>query len=85
MGRKNPVRRRLSLLAVVAARYCRAGEWGKLTESVQRSNYRAVKDHDKCTNCGECVRRCQFFAHTKKPKDDKRFITGKSASDVVRV
>ena len=47
------------------------GRMGKLTESVQRSNYRAVKDHDKCTNCGECVRRCQFFAHTKKPKDDK--------------
>jgi ferredoxin len=34
-----------------------------LKESVQRSNYRAVKDYDKCTNCGECVRRCQFFAH----------------------
>ncbi len=35
-----------------------------LKESAQRSNYRAVKDYDKCTNCGECVRRCQFFAHT---------------------
>ncbi|MCJ7641973.1 MAG: 4Fe-4S binding protein [Desulfobacterales bacterium] len=40
------------------------GRMGHLTETVQRSNYRVVKDHDKCTNCGECVRRCQFFAHT---------------------
>jgi len=48
-----------------------AGRNGNLKESVQRSNYRAVKDYDKCTNCGECVRRCQFFAHTKKSKDDQ--------------
>jgi len=33
-------------------------------ETVQRSNYRAVKDDQKCTKCGECVRRCQVFAHT---------------------
>jgi Na+-translocating ferredoxin:NAD+ oxidoreductase subunit B len=39
------------------------GRMGKLTETVQRSNYRAVKDYDKCASCGECVRRCQFFAH----------------------
>jgi len=36
---------------------------GNLKESVQRSNYRAVKDYDKCTSCGECIRRCQFFSH----------------------
>jgi electron transport complex protein RnfB len=42
-----------------------------LKETVQRSNYRVVKDYDKCTNCGECVRRCQFFAHTSKALDDK--------------
>ena len=47
------------------------GRMGHLTETVQRSNYRVVKDHDKCTNCGECVRRCQFFAHTSKGPDDK--------------
>ncbi len=40
------------------------GRMGHLTETVQRSNYRAVKDPKKCTSCGECVRRCQFFAHT---------------------
>ncbi|NTV35299.1 MAG: 4Fe-4S binding protein [Deltaproteobacteria bacterium] len=48
------------------------GRMGNLTETVQRSNYRAVKDYDKCHSCGECVRRCQFFAHTFDPaKDDK--------------
>ncbi len=36
----------------------------KVTETVQRSNYRAAKDPEKCISCGECVRRCQFFAHT---------------------
>jgi Pyruvate/2-oxoacid:ferredoxin oxidoreductase delta subunit len=40
------------------------GRMGKLTETVERSNYRVVKDYDKCTDCGECIRRCQFFAHT---------------------
>jgi MinD superfamily P-loop ATPase len=44
---------------------------GHLTETVQRSNYRVVKDSKKCTSCGECVRRCQFFAHTSKAPDDK--------------
>ena len=43
-----------------------------LGETIQRSNYRAVKDYDKCHSCGECVRRCQFFAHTfDKATDDK--------------
>ena len=37
---------------------------GNLTETVQKSNYRVVKDYDKCESCEECVRRCQFFAHT---------------------
>ena len=50
--------------AVVAARSCRQRVWTDLTETVQRSNYRVVKDYEKCTNCGECVRRCQVFAHT---------------------
>ena len=43
-----------------------------IKETVQRSNYRAVKDHEKCTSCGECVRRCQVFAHTfDEATDDK--------------
>jgi electron transport complex protein RnfB len=49
-----------------------AGRLAPLDETIQRSNYRAVKDYDKCHSCGECVRRCQFFAHTFDPaKDDK--------------
>jgi Na+-translocating ferredoxin:NAD+ oxidoreductase subunit B len=48
------------------------GRMGNLTETVERSNYRAVKDYEKCHSCGECVRRCQFFAHTfDKAADDK--------------
>ena len=47
------------------------GRMGNLTETVERSNYRVVKDQAKCTNCGECVRRCQFFAQTTEPKHDK--------------
>jgi Na+-translocating ferredoxin:NAD+ oxidoreductase subunit B len=48
------------------------GRMGHLTETVERSNYRVVKDHDKCTKCGECIRRCQFFAHTfDAATDDK--------------
>ena len=47
-----------------------------IKETVQRSNYRVVKDNDKCTNCGECIRRCEatlhYSAHTwKKTKDGK--------------
>jgi electron transport complex protein RnfB len=48
------------------------GRMGNLTETVERSNYRVVKDYDKCTKCGECVRRCQFFAHTWKKTEDGR-------------
>ena len=40
-----------------------AGRMGNLKETIQRSNYRVVKNSDKCHACGECVRRCQFFAH----------------------
>jgi len=47
------------------------GRMGNLTETVERSNYRVVKDSKKCTSCGECVRRCQFYAHTSKAPDDK--------------
>ena len=43
-----------------------------LKETVQRSNYRAVKDNDKCTNCGECVRRCQVLAYTWEKTEDGR-------------
>ncbi len=51
------------------------GRLGNLTETVERSNYRVVKDYDKCTNCGECIRRCQFFAHTwKKTEDGKMSV-----------
>ena len=46
------------------------GRMGNLTETVERSNYRAVKDYDKCAACGECVRRCQFFAHTYSDRSD---------------
>jgi ferredoxin len=45
---------------------------GTLKESVQRSNYRVVKDYEKCHACGECVRRCQFFAHTFDKATDKK-------------
>jgi len=48
------------------------GRMGNLTETVERSNYRVVKDYTKCTNCGECIRRCQFFAHTWKKTEDGR-------------
>ena len=40
-----------------------AARLAPLEETIQRANYRAVKDYDKCHSCGECVRRCQFFAH----------------------
>ena len=49
-----------------------AARLAPLEETVQRSNYRAVKDNEKCTNCGECVRRCQFFAHTMEKTEDGR-------------
>ncbi|RPJ15025.1 MAG: hypothetical protein EHM37_04660 [Deltaproteobacteria bacterium] len=49
-----------------------AGRLGNLKETIQRSNYRVVKDYEKCHACGECVRRCQFFAHIfDKAADDK--------------
>jgi NAD-dependent dihydropyrimidine dehydrogenase PreA subunit len=45
-----------------------------IKETVQRSNYRVVKDIDKCTNCGECIRRCEatlhFSAQTWKKTED---------------
>ena len=41
-----------------------AARLAPLDETIQRSNYRVVKDYDKCHSCGECVRRCQFYAHT---------------------
>ena len=41
-------------------------------ETVQRSNYRVVKDYDKCESCGECVRRCQFYAHTFDETTDEK-------------
>ena len=55
-----------------------------LKESVQRSNYRAVKDYDKCTACGECIRRCRSL-HTpgKIPMvAGGRCTTGRSVWDV---
>ena len=49
-----------------------AGRLAPLAETIQRSNYRVVKDYEKCHSCMECVRRCQFFAHTfDKAADDK--------------
>lgn len=53
----------------------KGGRQANLTESVNRSNYRVVKDYDKCTSCGECIRRCQFFAHTwEKTGDGRRSV-----------
>jgi electron transport complex protein RnfB len=48
------------------------GRMGNLKETIERSNYRVVKDYDKCSNCGECIRRCQFFAHKWEKTDDGR-------------
>ena len=49
-----------------------AARLAPIEETIQRSNYRVVKDYDKCHSCGECVRRCQFFAHTfDKATDEK--------------
>ena len=48
------------------------GVWADLKETVQRSNYRAVKDYEKCHACGECVRRCQVFAHTFDKATDQK-------------
>ena len=43
-----------------------------IKDTAQRSNYRVVKDYEKCASCGECVRRCQVFAHTfDGAKDEK--------------
>lgn len=36
----------------------------------QASNYRVVKDYDKCINCGECVDRCPVYAHTPGNRED---------------
>ena len=33
-----------------------------LSEAPQKSNYRAVKDPEKCISCGVCVKRCQVHA-----------------------
>ena len=43
-----------------------------LGETIQRSNYRVVKNTETCSSCLECVRRCQFYAHTfDKATDDQ--------------
>jgi len=43
-----------------------------LEETIQRSNYRVVKNTETCSSCLECVRRCQFYAHTfDKAVDEK--------------
>jgi electron transport complex protein RnfB len=49
-----------------------AARLGTLKETVQRSNYRIVKDYQKCNACGECVRRCQVFAHTLDKATDAK-------------
>ena len=41
-----------------------AARLAPLDETIQRSNYRVVKNTTTAHSCGECVRRCQFFAHT---------------------
>jgi electron transport complex protein RnfB len=49
-----------------------AARLAPIDETIQRSNYRVVKDYDKCHSCGECVRRCQFFAHTFDEATDEK-------------
>ena len=39
-----------------------------LAEGPQRSNYRAAKNGNKCTDCGKCVTRCQVKAIHEKPR-----------------
>ena len=34
-------------------------------QTPQASNYRVVKDYDKCNGCGLCVKRCPTYAHTE--------------------
>ena len=47
-----------------------AARLAPLDETIQRANYRVVKNTETCASCGECVRRCQFYAHTfDKTKD----------------
>jgi len=47
-----------------------AARLAPIDETIQRSNYRVVKNTETCASCGECVRRCQFYAHTfDKTKD----------------
>ena len=41
---------------------------GTLKETVQRSNYRVVKNYEKCHACGECVRRCQVLRALRPPR-----------------
>ena len=44
-----------------------------IKETAQASNYRIVKDEKACASCGECVRRCQVFAHKwKKTKAGRK-------------
>ena len=38
-------------------------EWG--AERVEKSNYRAVLDLEKCNACGNCIERCQLHAITE--------------------
>jgi Na+-translocating ferredoxin:NAD+ oxidoreductase subunit B len=44
-----------------------------LTESAQRSNYRAVIDADNCISCGVCIDRCPVDA-IANDKDDKALV-----------
>ena len=49
-----------------------AARLAPLAETIQRSNYRVLKNTETCASCGECIRRCQFFAHTfDKATDEK--------------
>ena len=41
-----------------------------IEETVQRSNYRVVKDTDKCINAAECIKRCQVNAHRWDVSED---------------
>ena len=42
-------------------------------DAVLQSDYIVQKDENKCTNCGKCIEKCKFKAHTKH--DDKVIFT----------